>query len=58
MSTDITAMYANPNMHEIVGSHDVVLITLDTLRFDVAQEEFAQDGIEAILIWRLQKRGV
>ncbi len=25
------------NMHEIVGTHDVVLITLDTLRFDVAE---------------------
>jgi hypothetical protein len=37
MSTE----YANPNMHDIVGSHDVVFITLDTLRFDVAQAEFA-----------------
>src|SRR5687768_10033627 len=41
MSTDTPATYANPNMQEIVGSHDVVLITFDTLRFDVAQEEFA-----------------
>src|SRR5450830_265575 len=26
-----------PDMHRIVGSHDIVLITLDTLRYDVAQ---------------------
>lgn len=41
MSNDSAASYANPNMHDIVGSHDVVFITLDTLRFDAAQEEFA-----------------
>jgi hypothetical protein len=41
MSTERSARYENPNMHDIVGSHDVVLVTLDTLRFDVAQEEFA-----------------
>lgn len=41
MSIDCTAAYANPDMHDIVSSHDVVLITLDTLRFDVAQAEFA-----------------
>jgi hypothetical protein len=27
------------NMHEIVGSHDILFITLDTLRYDVACEE-------------------
>ena len=26
-----------PDMHTIVGSHDIVFITLDTLRYDVAQ---------------------
>ena len=26
-----------PDMRRIVGSHDIVLVTLDTLRFDVAQ---------------------
>ncbi|SEK57530.1 Sulfatase [Streptacidiphilus jiangxiensis] len=26
------------DMNEIVGSHDILLVTLDTLRFDVAQE--------------------
>ena len=26
-----------PDMHAIVGSHDIVFITLDTLRYDVAQ---------------------
>lgn len=28
-----------PNMNKVVGSHDVLLMTLDTLRFDVAVEE-------------------
>nr|WP_202819690.1 STM4013/SEN3800 family hydrolase [Thaumasiovibrio occultus] len=28
-------------MNAIVGSHDIVLLTLDTLRFDVAQQELA-----------------
>lgn len=27
-----------PDMNRIVGTHDILLITLDTLRFDVAQE--------------------
>jgi predicted AlkP superfamily pyrophosphatase or phosphodiesterase len=30
----------NPDMHDIVGSHDIVLITLDTLRYDAAQAQF------------------
>ncbi|AKA07074.1 membrane-associated metal-dependent hydrolase [Streptomyces noursei ZPM] len=29
---------AAPDMTEIVGSHDLLLVTLDTLRYDVAQE--------------------
>lgn len=29
-----------PDMHAIVGSHDIVFITLDTLRYDVAQRLF------------------
>lgn len=33
-------MSRNPDMHRIVGTHDVVMITLDTLRFDVAQAQF------------------
>ena len=28
------------DMHRIVGTHDIVMITLDTLRYDVAQEQF------------------
>ena len=28
-----------PDMNAIVGSHDIALIVLDTLRFDVAAEE-------------------
>lgn len=30
------------NMHAIVGTHDIVLITLDTLRYDVAQRCFLE----------------
>ena len=30
-----------PDMHAIVGSHDIVFITLDTLRYDVAQALYA-----------------
>lgn len=30
-----------PDMNAVVGSHDLVLITLDTLRYDVAQALFA-----------------
>ena len=26
------------DMNEIVGSHDLLLVTLDTLRYDVAEE--------------------
>jgi hypothetical protein len=40
MSTEHSVSYGNPDMHAIVGSHDIVLVTLDTLRFDAAQQEF------------------
>jgi hypothetical protein len=30
------------NMHNVVGTHDVVFITLDTLRYDVAQKLWAE----------------
>lgn len=30
--------HPNPDMNAIVGSHDLLLVTLDTLRFDVAEE--------------------
>src|SRR5690606_32804386 len=32
--------YPVPDMQTLIPGHDVVLITLDTLRFDAAQEEF------------------
>ena len=31
---------ALPDMRRIVGTHDVVLVTLDTLRYDVAQAQW------------------
>lgn len=41
MSAEVKpARFINPDMHRIVGTHDVALITLDTLRFDVADAEF------------------
>lgn len=33
-------MSHNPDMHRIVGTHDIVMITLDTLRYDMAQAQF------------------
>lgn len=33
-------MSHHPDMNRVVGSHDVLFITLDTLRFDVAQAEW------------------
>ncbi len=33
------------DMNNIVGSHDIVLITLDTLRFDVAQQQLEQGNL-------------
>ena len=35
----------DPDMNRIVGTHDVVLITLDTLRFDAAQTELEAGGL-------------
>lgn len=35
----------DPDMNEIVGSHDILLVTLDTLRHDVAEELAAADRI-------------
>ncbi|MEK8034577.1 STM4013/SEN3800 family hydrolase [Ideonella sp. DXS29W] len=36
-------MSANPvDMNAVVGTHDIVFVTLDTLRYDVAQAEFEQ----------------
>lgn len=29
-----------PHMGEVIGSHDLIFITLDTLRYDIAQREF------------------
>lgn len=37
------------NMHEIVGTHDVVLITLDTLRFDVAEHAFTHGKLPGLI---------
>ncbi|BDM62820.1 membrane protein [Shewanella sp. NFH-SH190041] len=36
------------DMNQIVGSHDIVLLTLDTLRFDVAQRELAQGNLPVL----------
>jgi hypothetical protein len=38
-------------MHAIVGSHDVVLVTLDTLRLDVAQTAWAQGRLPVLSRW-------
>lgn len=39
---------ALPDMHAIVGSHDVVLLTLDTLRFDAAQRCFERGELPVL----------
>ncbi len=39
------------NMHSIVGNHDVILITLDTLRFDAAENAFAQGKLPVLSRW-------
>ncbi len=39
------------NMHEVVGTHDVVLITLDTLRFDVAEYAFTHGRLPILSRW-------
>ena len=41
------------DMNSIVGSHDLVMITLDTLRYDVARERFVRPPLgESIDTWR------
>jgi hypothetical protein len=37
-----------PNMNEIVGRHDILLMTLDTLRYDVAQQLFIEGRTPAL----------
>lgn len=36
------------NMNQIVGTHDIVLMTLDTLRYDVAQSLFNNDRLPVL----------
>ncbi len=38
----------NLDMNKIVGSHDIVLLTLDTLRFDVAQQQLNQGNLPVL----------
>ena len=40
----------DPDMNRIVGTHDVVLITLDTLRFDAAQAELEAGGLPNLAV--------
>lgn len=40
-----------PDMHGIVGSHDIVFITLDTLRYDVAQQGFLSGELPVLGAW-------
>ena len=37
-----------PDMNRVVGTHDLVLITLDTLRHDVAQAEFERGHLPVL----------
>jgi len=39
------------NMNQIIGQSDVLFITLDTLRYDVAQEEFLQGNLPNFEQW-------
>ena len=43
---------ANPDMNKVVGSHDLLLVTLDTLRYDVA-DRLAREGRTPNLARRL-----
>ncbi len=36
------------NMHQIVGSHHLLMITLDTLRYDVAQQELSLGNLPVL----------
>jgi len=40
-----------PNMNQIVGTHHLLFVTLDTLRFDVAQKAFSQNQLPVISKW-------
>ncbi|MCB1588964.1 MAG: STM4013/SEN3800 family hydrolase [Xanthomonadales bacterium] len=42
---------AATDMNAVVGSHDVILITLDTLRFDAAAKAFAQGKLPVLGGW-------
>ena len=39
------------NMNEVVGTHHLLFITLDTLRFDVAQNAFSQGQLSTLSRW-------
>jgi hypothetical protein len=39
------------NMHAVVGDHDVILITLDTLRLDAAENCFARGELPVLSRW-------
>ncbi len=40
-----------PNMNRIVGTHHLLFLTLDTLRFDVAQRAFSQRQLPVLSRW-------
>ena len=39
------------NMNLVVGTHNILFITLDTLRFDVAQNAFQQNQLKTLVKW-------
>jgi len=39
------------DMHAVIGDHDVILITLDTLRFDAAKNAFEQGRLPVLSRW-------
>jgi hypothetical protein len=39
---------ATPDMNRIVGTHDIVFVTLDTLRYDVAQRLFDEGALPVL----------
>lgn len=47
MKKNITPM-PSPNMNDIIGSHDVLWVVLDTLRYDVAQQEFLAGNLPTL----------
>lgn len=44
-------MFDEINMHAVIGDHDVILITLDTLRFDAARNAFEQGRLPVLSRW-------